>query len=115
MKGKLIQIVFLTGVIFSSLSCEDRAAVGEPKSNQMNQQGEHAVIVYLKLSGDAFGTPSEGEAIYELEDKLEEEIEQHSVGEYDGHGFGEGYAEIFMYGPDADKLYDAIIETIKAL
>jgi hypothetical protein len=62
----------------------------------------------LKLSDGKFGTSEEVSSINELSEILEAAIEEHEAGEFDGDEFGGGVARFFMYGPDADKLFDAI-------
>ena len=82
-------------------------------SDPKNPKTEQAVLLYLKLSDDNFGESEEREAVFKLEDELEKKIAAASVGELDGHEFGEGFATFYMYGPDADKLFDAVIDTIR--
>lgn len=74
---------------------------------------EHAVIVHFRLS-DEFGSAEEHEAVTVLEDRLTDLIEQADVGEFDGNEFGEGECVLFMYGPDADRLYLAIEPALKS-
>jgi hypothetical protein len=69
---------------------------------------DQAVLVYLKLSDDRFGTSEERDQIRELSDQLEKAIQDHGVGEFDGDEFGEGQCTLFMYGPDADALFETI-------
>jgi len=72
------------------------------------QNPEHAVLVLIKLSDPGFGRPEERDAIHGLADRLKEAIDQAGAGEYDGDEFGEGQCTLYMYGPDADRLYKAI-------
>lgn len=74
---------------------------------------EHCVKVYLKLSNE-YGTPEEIEAIHELSDALEEAIQESGAGEFDGDEFGGGECTLYMYGPDADKLFEAIRKSLKS-
>jgi|SRR6185436_8947584 len=74
----------------------------------------HAVILKLPLSDDTFGAPEERDRIRQLEDRLEEAILQNQAGEFDGDEFGEGECTIYMYGPDADKLFQAIQPVLQA-
>lgn len=69
---------------------------------------EHAVLVYLNLSDERFGTSDEREKIHDLSDRLEQAIESRNAGEFDGDEFGDGQCTLFMYGPDADVLFAAI-------
>ena len=54
------------------------------------------------------------EQLHELEKKLEIVIKQNSVGEYDGHEIAVDYSDgsIYMYGPDAETLFNAIRPTL---
>jgi hypothetical protein len=69
---------------------------------------EQAVIVKLKLRSD-----SEVQQIHELEDKLISAIKKASAGEFDGDEFGEGTCTLYMYGPSAERLFDATIQTLR--
>ncbi len=69
---------------------------------------DHAVIVHLVLSDSDFGTEDERARVHELSDRIEAEINLSGVGEFDGDEFGAGECTLYMYGPDADALFDAI-------
>src|SRR4051812_44985689 len=69
--------------------------------------GEHAVIVSIPLSGDSFGTEAEREGCFAVEDRLRDAVAGAGAGEVDGHEFGEGKCTVYMYGPDADRLFSA--------
>ena len=74
---------------------------------------EHCVQVFLKLTSET-GSAEERECIAELTDKISDAIENAEVGEYDGDEYGEGVCRLFMYGPDADKLFEAVKELLVA-
>lgn len=74
---------------------------------------QHAVLIYLKLSDSKFGTAEERDAIHALSDSLEAEIKKANVGEFDGDEFGQGQCTLFMYGPDADALFQAVDSIIR--
>jgi hypothetical protein len=74
---------------------------------------EHAVIVHLKLDDDGFGSAEKRESINELQDELADAIDEAEAGEFDGDEFGEGECVLFMYGPDADVLFDTIKPILK--
>ena len=77
-----------------------RKPKGEPAA-------EHAVITHLPLSDDAHGTAEERQAVFALEDRMVEAAA--SVGgEHDGNEFGGGEAVLYAYGPDADRLFEAL-------
>lgn len=75
---------------------------------------EQAVIVYLLLKDGQFGASQERESIYALEDRLEKAIEDASVGEFDGDLFGEGECILYMYGPNAERLFVVIEPILKS-
>ena len=75
-------------------------------SNSANP--EHAVIINFNYGIQGL------EQLHELEKKLEIVIKQNSVGEYDGHEIAVDYSDgsIYMYGPDAETLFNAIRPTL---
>ena len=66
---------------------------------------EHALIVHLPLGGDRFGSSSEREGLFAMQDEMACAIRHAGVGEFDGDEFGEGECVLFMYGPNADRLF----------
>jgi hypothetical protein len=72
-----------------------------------------AVLVHL----DGQGLPDE---VYEehdlatLEDQLGAAIDAGGLGEYDGNDVGDEGATLYMYGPDAERLFAAIEATLRA-
>lgn len=75
---------------------------------------EHAVIVRLRLSDDAFGSDEDREAMDRLEEELIVAIEEADAGEFDGMETGQGEYVFFMYGPDADRLFKAVEPALRA-
>ncbi|GAA3967992.1 hypothetical protein GCM10023085_57980 [Actinomadura viridis] len=69
---------------------------------------EHAVFLKFTLTGDRYGTEPEREAIYALAHQLEEALEAAGEGQVDGNEFGQGAAQIYLYGPHAGTLFEAI-------
>ena len=65
---------------------------------------EHAVLIHFNYGQTGL------QPLFDLEDELEAAINEKQVGEFDGHEMAvdgsEGY--LYMYGPNADKLFDAI-------
>lgn len=74
---------------------------------------EQAVLIYIKLSNDEFGTDKERQRIIEIEDKLKRAINDNELGEFDGNEFGEGECVFYMYGPDAEKLFQIVYPILK--
>ncbi len=83
-------------------------------SDQVNMgaQREEAVLIFLKLSDDSFGEYEEREAIFDLEEKIEAVVTE-QTGEYDGHVFGDGWGKLYLYGPDARRLSDAVLPVVR--
>jgi hypothetical protein len=75
---------------------------------------EQAVIVHLRLSDDGFGSFEDREALLALQDQMAGAIENAAAGEFDGDEFGEGECVLYMYGPDADRLFAAIEPLLKS-
>ena len=73
---------------------------------------EQAVLVYL----DGVGLPAD---VYQdcdlmtIEDKLTEVIEQGKLGLFDGNEVGPTEVTLFMYSPDAERLFTAIEQTLR--
>ncbi len=69
-----------------------------------------SVVVYFRCTGDDLAP------VYALERTLTEVIADAGVGVYDGHEIalldGDD-AYLFMYGPDADKLFEAVQSTLQ--
>ncbi len=69
---------------------------------------EHAVIVHLRLSDDGFGSSEERETLFALQDQMAQAADAAAAGEFDGDLFGQGECVLYMYGPDADRLFASI-------
>ncbi len=75
---------------------------------------EHAVIAHLRLTEDKFGSERERAAVAALADDLMHAIGEKQAGEFDGEEFGDGRCVLYMYGPDADQLFETVEPIIKA-
>ena len=82
------------------------------QSTPSKARDEQAVLLYIKLSDDKFGTAGERDTLMELGDQLAKLTDNSPAGEYDGHEYGEGYCTFYLYGPDANLLYEAIRPTL---
>jgi hypothetical protein len=85
---------------------------GSVNVSKRKHRADEALIVRLKLSDDEFGEWSEREAVYALEDRLIELFASRSFGEFDGHEFGGGFATLFMYGPSAERMAEAVLSVL---
>ena len=91
--------------IFSSL-------FGRRGNNGANEN-QQAVLVYLDgqhLPKDVYETCDTST----IEDQLIEVIESQSLGDFDGNEFGPTETILFMYGPDAERLFAGIEPTLRA-
>jgi hypothetical protein len=72
---------------------------------------EHAVIVTF-----AYGGSTDLDPLFALERQLESAIATARVGEYDGNAVAVDGSDgtLYLYGPDADKLFVAIRPTLEA-
>lgn len=75
--------------------------------------GEQALLVFLRLSDDTFGTAEDRERIFELEDEMAAAVKDAAAGEYDGHEFGDGWGVLYLYGPDATHLAKIAVPLVR--
>jgi hypothetical protein len=74
---------------------------------------EQAVLVHLdgvRLSDEVY----EQHDLATLEDQLASAIEQRGLGEYDGNEVGAERTTLYMYGPDAEKLFAGVEPVLRA-
>ena len=77
----------------------------QPGDSPAASLAEQAVIVHLTVE------TGREIALDEIEDPLIEAIDRAQVGEFDGNEIGPDAATLYMYGPDADRLF-AVVEPI---
>jgi hypothetical protein len=75
---------------------------------------EQAVIVCLQLDNASFGSTTKREALSVLQERLAGAIVEAGAGEFDGDEIGKGECLLFMYGPDADRLFNIIEPLLKS-
>lgn len=77
---------------------------GGKKSETTDEDSEQAVIVEFR-----YGFPSL-DRLFEVDHLLDEAADKSGAGEYDGHEIAVDLSDgsYYLYGPDADKLYEAI-------
>ena len=78
----------------------------------MSEVEEQAVVVYIYADALPGGILKLND-LHKLEDQIEEAIDLAGVGEFDGDEIGGSdaglpAATIYMYGPDAERLFSAI-------
>ncbi len=69
---------------------------------------EHAVVLFIRSFLD------ERRSLYQLEDALAAAIDEAGAGEFDGNEVGPDGAILYMYGPDADVLWETIESVVRA-
>jgi hypothetical protein len=74
----------------------------------MENDIEQAVLLKIKLSNLTEGNSKDRNDIFSLEQELEHSIEADALGELDGDDFGEGFCTVYIYGMDADALFELI-------
>lgn len=94
MRHHLLVALLLPGT-FLSTSCQGQS---------MSDTPEHAVIVHFNYGS------TDLQALFALEDKLEQAIAFAGAGEFDGNEVATdgSDASLYMYGPNADKLFEAV-------
>jgi hypothetical protein len=91
----------------SSFSFLSKIFGAKPKS------GEQALLVNLRLSDEVHGSHNERENIFRLEDEMSKAIDAGNAGEFDGNEFGEGFCTLYMYGPSALRLWEAVAPILR--
>ena len=74
---------------------------------------EQAVIVHLN-GRDLPDSVYQEYDLVTIEEQLIDAIDRAGVGEYDGNEFGPEETLLFMYGPDAEKLFATIEPLIRS-
>lgn len=83
-----------------------------PDNSSKSDKNEQALLIDITLDGSTeLGTREERRAIEELEEGIKKLLPKGS--ELDGHGFGEGECNIFIYGANADEMFKSIENYLK--
>jgi hypothetical protein len=92
-------------------SAKDGANIRLPAQRSASE--DHSVIISIPLTGDPSLIDGVGLEDGVFEEELSSAIQAAGVGRLDGHGQGGGTFEIFCDGPDADRLFDAMIPVLE--
>ncbi|MDR3501608.1 MAG: hypothetical protein P4L79_03405 [Legionella sp.] len=78
--------------------------------NSVARASEQAVIVHFLYKSDNLMP------LFTLEEQLIAAVKTADVGEYDGHEIATNYRDgyLYLYGPDADRLFETIVPILKA-
>jgi hypothetical protein len=89
-----------------------RAAKPAGNAEGVSEPETHQVSLHIPLRGEM---PSDEEfaACVQLEDEIEAAVVAAGAGALDGHEWGGSLCVIFFYGPDADRLFDAMIPVLE--
>lgn len=73
------------------------------------------MLLRLVYDVSGAGLPDEESvfAMHALQDRLAEAIVAAGAGELDGDEFGEGVCTVYLYGPDAARLWEAIAPVLE--
>lgn len=83
------------------------SSVEEPATN------EQAIIAYLRLENNNDGSEKDHAVVETLQQELITKLSLSGVGQFHGGDRMQGFANFYMYGPDADKLADAVLPVLK--
>ena len=72
---------------------------------------EQALLLRLRLPESQAG--NETPTIVALEESLESALRKHRAGEFDGHELRDGVWTLYLYGPDANRIYESISEVVR--
>lgn len=82
----------------------------ETNSGDLDQQ--QSLIIKVKLSDDAYGSPDERALLADIEEAIQSRLADGGAGVLDGDEFGGGCCTIFLYGPDAEALASVVSEVL---
>ena len=72
---------------------------------------EQALLLRLRLPESQAG--DETPTIVALEESIESALRQHRTGEFDGHDLRDGVWTLYLYGPDANRIFESIEEVVR--
>ncbi len=93
---------------YEGLVAPRTVAAEEPSPSAAGQVDDHAVMLHLSLGADGFGSEDARGAVRALERDIVAALADASLGDLDGDEFGGGEAVLYLYGPDADRLFAAV-------
>lgn len=108
----------LTGLVASACARSGGTSGAPPTAtglmNVTSTSSEQALLVLLKFSDNASGTPKERQDFRGLEDRVMNAIDTEGVGEYDGNDAGQGWYTLYAYGASADRLAEVVVPIVQA-
>jgi hypothetical protein len=75
---------------------------------------DQLLLICIKLSDSELGSELDDEYVESLEMPIIKLLENTDFARYDGHEYGGGYAKIFLYSDDIDRLYKLLYKHLQA-
>jgi len=72
------------------------------------------VTAHFQLSDDHVGDAADAGEFYHLAGRLASLVEREGIGQFDGDEFADGQCAMFLYGPDADILFNTIAPVLRS-
>ena len=74
---------------------------------------EQALLLRLRLPESQAG--DETPTIVALEEAIEGALREHRAGEFDGHDLRDGVWTLYLYGPDANRIFESVAEVVRGV
>lgn len=81
---------------------------------QSEAMDDHSLIVRFPLADCGFGSRRERKRFRRMASRIDRLLTERGLGTIDGDGFGDGTAELFIYGSDADAMLDGLEPLIRS-
>lgn len=78
------------------------------RERKQKKLADEWIAAYFKLASEGYGTQEERDSIHRFTNELAEVIRESGTGIFDGDEFGNGECGLFMYGPNADQLFNVV-------
>ena len=78
-------------------------------------QVDHSVQIFLQFPRNALDDERKLDAVFDLEEILEEIVEKTGIGNFDGNEFCDDTVTFFIYGPDADKIVENLYPIVSRI
>ena len=72
---------------------------------------EQALLLHLRLPESQAG--DETPTIVALEEAIENALREQRVGEFEGHDLRDGVWTLYLYGPDARRIYECVAKAVR--
>ena len=72
---------------------------------------EQALLLRLRLPEGKVG--DETPTIVALEEAIENALREHRAGEFEGHDLRDGVWTLYLYGPDARRIFESVAEVVR--